>query len=155
LQVRMLQYPEVALHFTLGSTYFPVFLYSATQSLNQRVSQIYGPSMAQMLDFVSITHGKHSLYGSVSRAPVQCQIQHIFLNGRVYDTSDALGTVRLALTTDSYMSKSNVAIQGGASVNSSRTMYPMFILIVTVDDTAASAQESVTDEEVCVRLHHL
>ncbi|KAJ2801279.1 DNA mismatch repair protein [Coemansia guatemalensis] len=131
LQIRLLGYPEVALQLISGSSDTLLCSYAATQSINQRVAQVYGPATAQTLDFVSIDYGTYSLCGSISCVPILARIQHIFINGRLHDDIELLDTVRSALCTNDYMAKTNVSARSNESlIRSSRAKHPMFVLLI-------------------------
>ncbi|KAJ2078093.1 DNA mismatch repair protein [Coemansia sp. RSA 988] len=142
LQIRLLGYPEVALQLVSGLDSTLLCSYAATQSINQRVAQIYGPATAQVLDFVSIDYGIYSLYGSISRVPMLARIQHIFLNGRLQDDIGLLDTVRSALCTNDYMAKTNIAaFSGRAHIQPFRAKHPMFVLLIrSENDNIVSAE---------------
>ncbi|KAI9474639.1 histidine kinase-like ATPase [Coemansia mojavensis] len=102
LQTRLLAYPEIALQFIADSTGSQSFTYAKAQSLNRRAAQIYGPMVAQLLDTISLDYGSYSLYGSISREPVQGRIQHIFIDSRPCTALELIGIVRSTLMTESY-----------------------------------------------------
>ncbi|KAJ2850099.1 hypothetical protein IWW36_002154 [Coemansia brasiliensis] len=149
LQTRLLIYPEIALQFIVAR--MQSFTYAKAQSLHHRVAQIHGPMVAQLLDFVSFDYGLYSLYGSISREPVQSRIQYIFIESRPCTASDLLGIVRSTLMTESYsaLGRSESALQ--------LTKIPAFVLNISCKP-CTSCTANADDQEikrllvlVCVR----
>ncbi|KAJ2610926.1 DNA mismatch repair protein [Coemansia sp. RSA 1365] len=146
LQIRLLGYPEIALQFVSGPSDTLLCSYAATQSINQRVAQVYGPATAQTLDFVSVDYGSYSLCGSISRAPILARIQHIFVNGRLQDEIELLDVVRSALCTNEYMAKTNVAARSNEPhIRLSRAKHPMFVLLIRSENTNAFSAVTGSD----------
>ncbi|KAJ1896603.1 DNA mismatch repair protein, partial [Kickxella alabastrina] len=160
LQVRSLGCPEIAIQLVKSTENTVVFSYNSTLSLNQRVSQIYGPSIAHGLDFIALDYDDYRLYGSMSRTPILNRIQHIFADGYVWDSPELIGIIRSVLTMSDYTNKTNT-IGNLESSTRSRALHPMFILTITrrcAKDTLSSRIDHRTRRdsfEVTAEIKHL
>ncbi|KAJ1939768.1 DNA mismatch repair protein [Kickxella alabastrina] len=160
LQVRSLGCPEIAIQLVKSTENTVVFSYSSTLSLNQRVSQIYGPSIAHGLDFIALDYDDYRLYGSMSRTPILNRIQHIFADGYVWDSPELIGIIRSVLKMSDYTNKTNT-IGNLESSTRSRVLHPMFILTITrrcAKDTLSSRIDHQTRRdsfEVTAEIKHL
>ncbi|KAJ1862293.1 DNA mismatch repair protein, partial [Coemansia sp. RSA 486] len=129
MQVRSLGYPEVAIQLFRPPDQTKVFSYNSTQSLNQRIAQIYGPSVACDLDFISFEYEGFQLSGSMSRSPVLGRIQHIFANECLWDPPELLTVVESVLAASDYYSKANTANAVG-SPSRARARHPIFVFSI-------------------------
>ncbi|KAJ2055829.1 hypothetical protein GGI08_004014 [Coemansia sp. S2] len=85
LQVRSLGHPNIALQLVTKPGDAVVFAYASAPSLNQRMSQIFGPTVALSTESLSLDYDSYSLMGLFSKAPMLYRIQHIFIDGRLID----------------------------------------------------------------------
>ncbi|KAJ1723042.1 DNA mismatch repair protein [Coemansia erecta] len=130
LQVRSLAYPDIAMQMFKSPGTTSVFSLSPTSSLNLRLAQIYGPAVARHLDFITLDYDGYRLRGSISRAPILGRIQHIFVDGCMWDSPELASVIRSVLSTSDYMSKSNSS-DLAEHPNKVRALHPMFVLSIS------------------------
>ncbi|KAJ2879970.1 hypothetical protein FB639_002949 [Coemansia asiatica] len=143
MQIRSLGSPEVAMQLFKTSDQIKVFSYSSTGSLNQRIAQIYGPSVACSLDFISFEYEGFQLSGSMSRLPVLGRIQHIFFEGCLWDPPELLVIVESVLAASEYYSRANAADSSVESPSRARARHhPVFVLSITCPTSSAGLGEA-------------
>ncbi|KAJ2722241.1 DNA mismatch repair protein [Coemansia sp. Benny D115] len=147
LQTRSLGCPDISIQFVKLADKRPVFAYSATESLNQRIAQVYGPSIAQYLDFIVLDYKGYRLRGSMSRTPIFSRIQHVFYGRSLWNPPELLSIIRAALTGSDYMSKS-VVLDSTRSKQSSprvKALFPMFVVSITSEPASSDSLSSLID----------
>ncbi|KAJ2798811.1 DNA mismatch repair protein, partial [Coemansia helicoidea] len=139
LQTCLLAYPDIALHLVGGPSAAVLLSCAATTSVNQRISQLYGPHSAQALDFVSLDYAGWSVHGSISRAPTSKRVQNVFVDRLTEPDAELVGVAREVLSTSEYMARTNTAPGSGVENRPARARHPMFVLLVNSTHGAGQA----------------
>ncbi|KAJ2699177.1 hypothetical protein H4218_002802 [Coemansia sp. IMI 209128] len=135
LQIRSLGHPGIALQLVTKPEDTVVFSYASASSLNQRMLQVFGPAVALNMESLSLDYGGYSLLGSLSKAPMLCRIQHIFIDGRLIDPPELLVVARAAFAASDYATRSNAAVDV-ESMTRLRTRHPAFVLMMRSGEAA-------------------
>ncbi|KAJ2464030.1 DNA mismatch repair protein, partial [Coemansia sp. RSA 2337] len=141
LQVRSLGHPNIALQLVTKPGDAVVFAYASAPSLNQRMSQIFGPTVALSTESLSLDYDSYSLMGLFSKAPMLYRIQHIFIDGRLIDPPELLIVARAAFAASNYATRSNADIET-ESMTRLRTRHPIFVLMIRSSGTAEQTHTS-------------